>query len=185
MRKDPSNPKYVKVEAPTLRVRIGPIIKEVIRIEVEGQTVDTGDSMEIMDLDKTLRDNNFQENTRGYGRQNSTGEYRDNRCNNYNRSRDRSREGTFSRNYGKNRDRSSSNSRSRSGSRASNNRDRIRCYSCREYDHFARNCPNFREERDLEQLQQMLNMEAKEQTHLLTKRQDSPIENYRTSPLNL
>ena len=60
----------------------------------------------------------------------------------------------------------------------------MRCYNCREYDHFARNCPNSREERDLEQLQQMLNMEAKEQTHLLTNRQDSPTENYR-NPLNL
>ena len=30
------------------------------------------------------------------------------------------------------------------------------------------------EKRDLEQLQQMLNMEAEEQTHLLTNRQDSP-----------
>ena len=39
------------------------------------------------------------------------------------------------------------------------NRDRIRCYTCREYDHFARDCPNSREERDLEQLQHMLNME--------------------------
>ena len=54
-----------------------------------------------------------------------------------------------------------------------------------EYHHFARDCPTSREERDLEQLQQMLNLEAKEQTHLLTNRQDSPIENYRTSPLNL
>ena len=74
---------------------------------------------------------------------------------------------------------------SRSGSRASTNRDRIRCYNCREYDHFARDCPTSREERDLEQLQQMLNLEAEEQTHLLTSRQNSPIENYRTSPLNL
>ena len=130
-------------------------------------------------------DNNFQENTRRYGRQNSRGEYRDNRCNNYNRSRDRSRERTFSRNYGNNRDRSSSNSRSRSGSRASTDRDRVRCYNCREYDHFVRNCPNSREERDLEQLQQMLNLEAKEQTHLVTNRQDSPIEHCRTSTLNL
>ena len=40
--------------------------------------------------------------------------------------------------------------------------------------------PNSREEKDLEQLQQMLNMEAEEQTY----RQDRPIENYR-SPLNL
>ena len=105
--------------------------------------------------------------------------------NGYNRSRDRSREGSFSRNYGNNRDRGSSNSRSRSGSRASTNRDRIRCYNCREYDHFTRDCPTSREERDLEQLQQMLNLEAEEQTNLLTSRQNSPIENYKTSPLNL
>ena len=39
------------------------------------------------------------------------------------------------------RDRSMSNSRSRSGSRAGTNRDRIRCFECREYDHFARECP--------------------------------------------
>ena len=53
-----------------------------------------------------------------------------------------------------------------------------------EYYHFARDCPNYTEERDLEQLQQILNLEAKEQTNLLTNRQDSPTENYR-SPLNL
>ena len=89
--------------------------------------------------------NNFQDNARGYGRQNSRGEYSDNRLNGYNRSRNRSREGSFSRNYGNNRDRHLSNSRSRSGSRASTNRDRIRCYNCREYDHFTRNCPTSRE----------------------------------------
>ena len=44
-------------------------------------------------------------------------------------------------------------------------------------------CPTSREERELEQLQQMLNLEAEEQTHLLTDRQNSPIENCRTSPL--
>ena len=93
--------------------------------------------------------------------------------------------GSFPRNYGNNRDRSSSNSRSSSGSRASTNRDRIRCYNCREYDHFARDCPTFREERDLEQLPQMLNLETEEQTHLLTSRQNNPMENYRTSPLIL
>ena len=49
MRKDPSNPKYIIKE-----VRIGPIIEEVIRIEVVGQTVETEDSMEIIDLDKTI-----------------------------------------------------------------------------------------------------------------------------------
>ena len=92
---------------------------------------------------------NYRDNN-GYGRQDNRGEYRDNRCNEYNRGRNRSRERTFSRNYGNNRDRSSSNSRSRSGSRASTNRDRMRCYNCREYDHFVRDCPNSREERDLE-----------------------------------
>ena len=51
-KKDPSNPKYIKIEVPTPRVRIGPIIKEVIRIEVEGQTIETGDSMEIIGLEK-------------------------------------------------------------------------------------------------------------------------------------
>ena len=133
---------------------------------------------------QNYRDNNFQRNTRGYERQNNREEYRDNRCNEYNRGRDRLRERIFSRNYGNNRDRSSSNSRSRSGSQASTNRERIRCYNCREYDLFVRDCPNSREERDLEQLQQMLNLEAEEQTHLLTSRQDSPTQNYR-SPLNL
>ena len=82
------------------------------------------------------------------------------------------------RSYSSDGDRSSSNSRSRSGSRASTNRDRIRCYKCREYDQFMMYFPNSREERDLEQLQQMLNME--EQTHGL----ESPEEDYR-SPLNL
>ena len=53
---------------------------------------------------QNYRDSNFWENTTGYGRQNCRGEYRDNRCNDYNRSRDRSRERTFSRNYGNNRD---------------------------------------------------------------------------------
>ena len=133
---------------------------------------------------QNYRDNNFQGNTRGYGIQDNRGEYRDNRCNEYNRSRNRSRERAFSRDYGNNRDRSSSNSRSRSGSQASINTDGIRCYICREYDHFVRDCPNSREERDLEQLQEMLNLETEEQTHLLTSRQDSPTQNYR-SPLNL
>ena len=37
-----------------MEVRIGPIIREVIRIEVVGQTVETEDSMETIDLDKTI-----------------------------------------------------------------------------------------------------------------------------------
>ena len=46
-----------------------------------------------------------------------------------------------------------------------------------------RDCPNSREERGLVQLQQMLNLEVKEQTHLLTSRQDSPTQNYRSFKL--
>ena len=61
--------------------------------------------------------------------------------------------------------RSTSNIRSISGSRASTNTDRIRCYKCREYDHFAKDFPTSREERELEQLQQMLNLDG-EQTSL-------------------
>ena len=38
--------------------------------------------------------------------------------------------------------RSRSESSSRLGSRTSTNRDRIRCVKCREYDHFANECPN-------------------------------------------
>ena len=67
---------------------------------------------------------------------------------------DRSRERSFSRDFSSDRNnRSTSNSRSRSGSTASTNRDRIRCYKCREYDDFTKDCPTSREERELEQLQ--------------------------------
>ena len=38
--------------------------------------------------------------------------------------------------------RSESSSRSRSNSRISTNRDRVWCFKCREYDHFANECPN-------------------------------------------
>ena len=38
--------------------------------------------------------------------------------------------------------RSRSPSSSRLGSRTNTNRDRIRCFKCREYDHFANECPN-------------------------------------------
>ena len=77
-----------------------------------------------------------------------------------NRSQSRNRAGNYSNDHmrGRNRDRhdkrpsqsrqniSSSlgtdESRSRSNSRVSSNHDCVRCYRCREYDHFASECPN-------------------------------------------
>ena len=40
------------------------------------------------------------------------------------------------------RTRSYSGSRSRSHLGVSTNRDRVRCFKCREYDHFPNECPN-------------------------------------------
>ena len=55
MRKNPSSPKYIRVE-----VRICPIVREDMRIEVVGQTVETEGSMEIIDLDKTIETTTFK-----------------------------------------------------------------------------------------------------------------------------
>ena len=81
---------------------------------------------------------------------------------NLDRGRSRSREGQFLGNFRRN-DRSS---RSRSGSRASTNIDGIRCFKCREYDHFAKDCPYMLEtEKDqTEQMKQMLDSEEHETT---------------------
>ena len=76
------------------------------------------------------------------GNQRYRNNYNDYRRNNYrgqgyvrNRSRSLDRQ-----DRGRSRDRSASNGRSRSGLRVSTNRDRIRCFECREYNHFAREC---------------------------------------------
>ena len=61
----------------------------------------------------------------------------------------------------------------------------IKCYNCQEYNHFTRDCPTSKEERDIDQLQQMLNLEEEEQSHLLTNTEGNSVENPRTSPLNL
>ena len=45
------------------------------------------------------------------------------------------------------------------------NRDTIRCYKYREYDHFAKDYPISKEEREIEQIQQIFNLD-KEQTSL-------------------
>ena len=126
---------------------------------------------------QNYRGNRFRGNIRGYGSQNNRENYRNEGYGSNNRDRSRSRERTITRSYANGRDRSSSNDRSRAGSKASTNRDRIRWYACREYDHFVRDLPNSTEER-VEQLQHLLNME--EQDH----RVESSDEDYR-SPLNL
>ena len=64
-----------------------------------------------------------------------------------NRSQSRSRNENYGNNQfrGRSRDRNQrrrEESRSRSNSRVSTNRDCMRCYRCREYDHFASECPN-------------------------------------------
>ena len=51
--------------------------------------------------------------------------------------------------------------------KANTNRDRISCHKCREYDHFAKDCPTTKEEREIEQIQQMFNLDE-EQTSLKT-----------------
>ena len=56
---------------------------------------------------------------------------------------ERQRPGTESRDRDRNRERERrSTTRSRSSSCVNTNRDRLRCYRCSEYDHFARECPN-------------------------------------------
>ena len=52
------------------------------------------------------------------------------------------------------------------------NRDRIRCFKCREYDHFARECPTRQEKRETEHIQQMFNMDE-DQTILQTPLTDT------------
>ena len=65
-----------------------------------------------------------------------------------------------------------SNSRSRSDSRTHTNRDRIRCFECREYGHFARECPTGQASRETEQIQQIFNMDE-DQTILQTSLMDT------------
>ena len=169
MKENPLSHKYTKVED-----KADLIIKEVTKL---GQKMEIGDTLRIIAQGKIIEATDLEEISEGIVdkiREN----YRSEGYGNNNRDRNRSRERTLTTSYGNGRDRSSSNDRSRSGSRASTNRDRIRCYACREYDHFVRDCPNSREERDLEQLQHMLNME--EQDHRI----ESSDEDYR-SPLNL
>ena len=132
MREGPLSYKYIKVED-----RIGHMVREDISLDhmTEAgamiQIATQNRIIEVIDLGKILEeivDRIIEKGTEMKGM-----------VNNNNRDKNRSRERTFVGNY--RRDRSSSNDRSRSGSRTSMKRDRIRCYTCREYDHFERDCP--------------------------------------------
>ena len=86
---------------------------------------------------------------RSTSRDNSGNTYR----NNQSRSRDRrQRSRTNSTDRG-------DRSRSRSSSHISMNRDRSRCYRCNEYDHFARECPNFMSDEEQDAVLQLLAQE--------------------------
>ena len=154
MRENLLNPRFTKAED-----KIGLMIRECIR---PGQMIETEDMTQTIVQDRIIEvidsENILEEIV---GRILGKGiEVREIIINDRIRDRNRSRDRNFTGSYGRNR--SSDSSRSRSGSRTNTNRDRIRCYVCREYDHFARDCPNSREERDLEHLQHMLNMEEQE-----------------------
>ena len=93
------------------------------------------------------RDSNRRGNYRqNFGRNNSRDRGRQNFRRNYSSDRSRSRERSPTpRRYGNrqyNSPNTSSGTRSRSNSRMTMNRDRNRCFRCREYDHFANECPN-------------------------------------------
>ena len=109
-----------------------------------------------------------------WGSQRYWNNYNDYRRNNYRgQGYDRNRSRSLDRqDRGRRRDRSANNGRSRSGSRAHTNRDRIRCFKCREYDHFARECLTRWEKREIEQIQQMFNLDD-EQTTLQTSLMDT------------
>ena len=102
-----------------------------------------------------FRRDNFRE-TQNYRCQNVRGGYRRNyRNDNFGRGRSRSRDRQYSGNFSRN-DRSSS-----SESRAVQEPiDRIRCFNCREYDHFAKDCANSQTEKEPEQqLHQMYTLD--------------------------
>ena len=89
------------------------------------------------------RRNGYAQN---FSRNNSRDRGKRNFNRNYSNDRSRSRERSQSprryrnRQYGNSR--LGSRSRSRSNPRIPTNRDRMRCYKCTEYDHYANECPN-------------------------------------------
>ena len=62
------------------------------------------------------------------------------------------------------------------------NRDQIRCYKCREYDHFTKDYPTSKVEKETDQIQQMFNLDE-EQTSLKTLATDTYASRNRVGPL--
>ena len=60
MRKDPSNPRYTRVE-----VKVDPVIREVTKVEVVDQTVEVEDNMGTIDLGKTIETIIFRKTPEG------------------------------------------------------------------------------------------------------------------------
>ena len=117
-----------------------------------------GRSPYIQNYRSDFRRGNFR-GMQNYRGQNFRGGYRGNfRNDNFGRGISRYRERQYSGRYRRN---EQSSCRFRSGSRASTTRDRIRCFKCRGYDHFTKDCPNVShtEKEQSEQIQQMLNFE--------------------------
>ena len=153
------------------------MIKEIIKIGID-QTVELGEyhSVEEYNMDKNYRDSprynqncrndfrrgcfrgNLRSNKNYRGQNLRDGYGRNDRSNNYERGRRRSRERQFSDNVRRN----SISSRSRSGSRASINRDQIRCYKGKEYNHFAKDSLTSKIEKETEQVQKMYNMDEEQ-----------------------
>ena len=126
-------------------------------LEVEFSTdriIEEGHNM-ITLIEGDFRRGNFRR-MQSYRGQKFRGAYRGNYQNeDFGRGRSRSRERQYSRNF---RRYDQSSIRSRSGSRASTDRGQIRCFKCREYDHFAKDCLNSDTEKEQsEQIQQMFN----------------------------
>ena len=82
---------------------------------------------------------------RGRGRVNYRGDFSNDRNSSRDRNRSRTRERCLTSRRDDRRYHSPNlnlGTRNRSTSRVKMNRDRIKCFKCREYDHFANECPN-------------------------------------------
>ena len=86
MKRDHLSPTYTKAEEED---KTEVVVREIIRIETDwmlGLVVEIEDSLEVDPrFEQNYRGNSFWNNDRGYGRQNSRREYKNDRCDGYNR----------------------------------------------------------------------------------------------------